>query len=128
MGRKFSPDLPIAFVSLALYGINRFTTCFSSLAWVGPIFRFHFNDYLGAIVFLCYVNILFAACRRPRLVKLPPLMALGGLCSLFWEGLAPRVFPRSTGDWLDCAAYLLGCVTYWVLIRIFNRNTRGNFT
>ena len=127
MERKLCPDLPIAIVALVLYTINRFTTCFTSLPWVGPVFRFHFNDYLGSIVFLCYFELLLAARHRDRVVTLPPLLALGGLCSLVWEGLAPRVFSRSTGDWLDCAAYLLGCVTYWALLRIFHQKTRGNF-
>ncbi len=123
MERKLGPDLPIIAVALVLYCINRFTTYLTSLAWIGPVFRFHFNDYLGAIVFACYVNILCAVCRRPKLTKLLPLMALGGLCSLFWEGLAPHVFPRSTGDWLDCAAYFLGCMTYWGLIQITKGET-----
>ncbi len=121
MKRKLHPDLLIIAVALVLYCINRFTAYPSSLAWVGPIFRFHFNDYLGAIVFLGYTNILCAVCRRPKLTKLLPLTALGGLCSLFWEGLAPLVFARSTGDCLDCVAYLLGCVTYWGLIQTFKR-------
>ncbi len=127
MERKLGPDLPIAAVALVLYCINRFTTHLSSLAWVGPFFRFHFNDYLGTIVFACYVNILFAVCRRPKLTRLLPLMALGGLCSLFWEGLAPLVLTRSTGDWLDCAAYLLGCMTYWGLIQTFKRQKARQF-
>ena len=125
MERKLGPDLPIVAVALVLYCINRFTTHLSSLAWAGPFFRFHFNDYLGAIVFACYVNILLAVCRRPKLTRLLPLMALGGLCSLCWEGLAPLVLTYSTGDWLDCAAYLLGCMTYWGLIQTFKRQKGG---
>ncbi len=127
MERKLGPDLPIIAVALVLYFINRFTTYLSSLAWVGPVFRFHFNDYLGAIVFLCYVNILLTLCRRPKLTKLLPLLVLGGLCSLSWEGLAPHVFMHSTGDWLDCVAYLLGCMTYWSLIQ-YSNNKRRNMT
>ena len=102
-------------VSLPLYGINRFSNLFKSLPYIGTIFRNHFNDYLGAIIFMAFVNLLMISNRKPAFKTFPWMLFWGSICSVAWEGITPMFLPYSTADWLDCVAYYLGTVTYWIL-------------
>ena len=110
-------NLSILSVAMVLYGINRWSDFFSLLPGLEQLFRYHFNDFLGAIVFAAYVNLLCLFHKVRPLNKYRSLLLLGILCSLFWEGLAPLILPYSTRDWLDCAAYFLGMTVYWLLLR-----------
>ena len=77
----------------------------------------HFNDYLGGIVFISYVNLLMVRGERKTFTTFPWMLCWSGVCSLCWEGIAPTILSYSTADWRDCIAYLLGMLTYWALFK-----------
>ena len=103
---------------MGLYAVNRYTQLFRSIPHLRVLFRNHFNDFLGAIAFIAYVNFLLFLCKRPPFTTLPALLVWAGVCSVAWEGIAPIFLPHSTGDWWDCLAYTLGMLTYWCLRRL----------
>jgi len=116
--RTNNKDIAVLLLSLALYCSNRFILKpLSQQGIIGNILRNHFNDYLGAIVFLAYTNILVVCAGYPakRINSFIPILCLGLLCAIVWEGLLPLILPYSTADFLDCIAYLLGAITYWVI-------------
>lgn len=105
MQKEQKINICIIVIALSIYSINRFTPLFLSIPYVGFVFRNHFNDFLGAIVFISYVNILLISKKYQPFKTVPALLLWGAVCSLFWEGLAPCFLPYSTADWLDCIAY-----------------------
>lgn len=116
MQKEQKVNLYIILIALSIYTINRFTSLFSSIPYVGYVFRYHFNDYLGAIVFISYVNILLIRKNFQTFTTVPALLFWGAVCSIFWEGIAPCFLSYSTPDWLDYIAYFLGMFTYgWIL-------------
>lgn len=119
-------NLRLFILVIFLYGINRFSSVFSSIPNIGIIFRNHFNDYLGAIAFISITNFLrikndFRPCET-----VPALFFWGTICSISWEGITPLFFSKSTADWLDCLAYYLGMLTYWCLLHDPIRKNRSN--
>ena len=115
-------NLSILLISLLFYAANRFSRLFTSIPHLASFFRFHFNDYLGAIVFIAYLNLLLVAGKRSVCVRFPLLLIWAGVLSLMWEGVAPLILPYSTADWLDCLAYFLGVTTYWLLWRLYQKH------
>lgn len=118
MHREVRYHICFIVIALSVYSINRFTPLFSSMPYIGAVFRNHFNDYLGAIVFISYVNILFFLKHIPPHRSVCALLLWGSVCSLVWEGIAPLLLSYSTADLLDCLAYYLGMLTYRGLIRL----------
>ncbi len=111
-------DLWISAFVMALYCTNRFLLKPSAPDnLLGYLIRCHVNDYLGGILFLAYTNILIGTYldAGKRIVTIIPTILVGAVCSLCWEGLAPMLLSYSTADILDCVAYLLGSITYWVI-------------
>lgn len=115
-------NLTTLFIALLFYAANRFSRLFSSISHLSWIFRFHFNDYLGAIVFVAYLNLLLVAGKRSVCVRFPILLLWACVLSIAWESLAPLALPYSTADWFDCLAYFLGVTTYWLLWRLFQKH------
>lgn len=115
--RERRGDLICIGVSLALYAVNQQIKYQVEVPLVGDLLRCHFNDYLGGLAFAAYLNLILSFSRWPekRLKKPVGFVAVGALCGLFWEGVAPLVLPNSTGDPLDVIAYILGMLTYWWL-------------
>lgn len=106
----------VSAVVLILYSINRFL--WKPIApdnFFGYLCRCHLNDYLGAIVFMAYTNILISLFMDPKkqIVRLLPTLLMGVLCAFWWEWLAPKFLIYSTADFGDAVAYLLGSATYW---------------
>jgi len=120
INRKF--NIAVVTISMFLYCINRFSNLFSSIPCVGWIFKNHFNDFLGSIVFTAYVNLLLLCNSKFHSIQhLFPLLLFGSICSIFWEGLAPLFISYSVADWRDCVAYLLGSLTYWIIFKLVNK-------
>ena len=55
---------------------------------------------------------------------MPSIAALGALCSVSWEAIAPALLPFSTGDIVDCAMYMLGGVFYGAARERFAKSRR----
>ena len=113
-------DCGVLTLAISFYGLNRAAKnqLYIPSSPLTSILYYHFNDYLGAIVFAVYVNLLLRAVGWKPIQRLRPLLFLALLCSVFWEGLAPLFLSYSTADWRDCIAYLFGFLTYWLLCRI----------
>lgn len=117
--KAINRNIVIGAIFLTIYVINRFFI--KSVApdnIVGDIIRFHFNDYLGGIVFLAYINGLISCLHTSikRIESFKNCVLCGIVCSFFWEGLAPLFLPYSTADIRDCLAYVLGSITYWLIL------------
>lgn len=122
MMKKSVPfDVWVVVFVLIFYFVNRFTNVFTSCPRCGALFRFHFNDFLGAILLAAYTNILLAYKGFQAIQSLGSLLLLGGVCGVFWEGIAPLILSYSTADWKDCVAYLLGMTVYWGVYHLYFR-------
>lgn len=85
-------------------------------AAIALLLKNHFNDFLGGVAFLAYVNLLFALVKPDRMIRrAAPALALILCCALFWEYAAPLFVPDSIGDPLDLLAYLLGGALYCLI-------------
>ena len=83
---------------------------------IALLLKNHFNDFLGGVAFLAYVNLLFALVKPDRMIRrAAPALALILCCALFWEYAAPLFVPGSIGDPLDLLAYLLGGALYCLI-------------
>ena len=112
---KFN-DTVLLYASMLLYLVNRFFL--KRLEIDGPLCRliqWQLNDFLGEIVFLCYVNILVKAGEYQRIVKLPSILLVVLMTCIAWEYIIPFFIKYSTTDIKDCFAYLLGGITYWLI-------------
>ena len=110
---------------MLLYLLNRFFL--KQLEIEGLLYeivQWHLNDYLGEIVFLCYVNILMRSGGYKRIIKLPAVLFMVLLTCITWEYIMPCFLEYSTADIKDCFAYLLGGLTYWTFQR--STSTKGN--
>ena len=108
----------LLYVSMLMYLLNRFVL--KRLVTEGlfyEIIQWHLNDYLGEIVFLCYVNILMKRGGYRRVVRLPEILFLALLTCVTWEYILPHFIKYSTPDVKDCFAYLIGAMTYWTIQR-----------
>ncbi len=85
---------------------------------VSYILKNHFNDFLGGIAFLAYINfILSFYIKGPiRVKKYYEIFFFACLCSFSWEVITPLV-KESTGDWWDFVSYTLGATFYWLIDR-----------
>lgn len=111
-------------VALSVYVLNRFTPIFEAVLPFDFV-RYHFNDMLGGIVFPAYVNaILILSKYRLRFKSLPKISLIEAICAFAWEGLAPLVLTRSTGDWLDVCCYFLGGLIYFLISKIILRTRK----
>ncbi len=109
-------DAVLLYASMLLYLVNRFFL--KRLETDGLLYQmiqWHLNDYLGEIVFLCYVNILMKAGGYRRIVKLPSILFMVLMTCIVWEYIIPFFIKYSTPDIKDCFAYLLGGITYWLI-------------
>lgn len=98
---KFN-DTVLLYASMLLYLVNRFFL--KRLEIDGPLCRliqWHLNDFLGEIVFLCYVNILVKAGRYQRIVKLPSILLVVLMTGIAWEYIIPFFIKYSTTDIKD---------------------------
>ena len=114
-------------VVLIVYSINRFfvkKALDGRSGIVALVLKNHFNDFLGPMVLICYINIVITLVlgSEKRIVDLIPVIVVASICSLFWEGIFPRIFRFGTPDYYDCVAYYLGGVIYWL---IYLRNTKA---
>lgn len=122
-------DALILAASLGVYALNEFIAkplllgCAaggeagpSAISAIALLLKNHFNDFLGGVAFLAYVNLLFALVKPGRMItRAAPALALIFCCALFWECAAPLFVPDSVGDPLDLLAYLLGGTLYCLI-------------
>lgn len=108
-------DIGILLCSCALYTVNRYWLKeIISNPGIRYILQCHFNDYLGGISIICYINIVlcFSKHKDWQIKSLRHAIDIGLFCGILWEYLLPLVLPRGTSDWLDVIAYIMGSATY----------------
>ena len=105
----------IIIVSLALYVLNRTFNNYIGNYYIHWFAVSYFNDFVGAIAFSAYCSILINTLLKKRLnfIVLELILLLFGL---YWEFGAPLFREGLVCDWGDIVAYLLGGVTYYILI------------
>lgn len=102
---------------MSLYVINRSVKYYINISILSEIFRYHFNDYLGGIVFLSYVNIILSFSKYKQANDLKSVLIYATICSIAWEGIIPIFSSKSTGDVLDVLAYFAGALTYYFIVK-----------
>ena len=104
--------------ALILYLINNNFKQDINISVLGPIFKFHFNDYLAGIVLLSYVNFVLSFSKFKQADNLRSVFFYSFISSIAWEVILPVLNTKSTGDVLDAFAYFLGALTYYFIIKI----------
>lgn len=113
--RDFTAEIKLISIILIAYCLNRFCRVFD---WVFPFefTRFYLNDLLGGIFFPSYVNAVLALSRYPHRVRsFAAILIIELFCSVIWEGFAPLLIERSTGDLLDNVLLLWRFSLFFVL-------------
>ena len=89
------------------------------------LLKCHFNDYLGGIFIIAYINIILQHSRykQYRIHTLLQGVVVTLLCSIVWEFVAPYFFHYGTSDLWDIAAYMIGGSTYIGIQQLLTRRT-----
>lgn len=101
---------------MSVYIVNRLTKAYNEIPYIGYLCKCHLNDFIGGVVFVAYVNILFEKSKYPKLEKCSHICLLMLLCGCFWECVCPIFLTYSTADFLDVISYILGGIVYWLYI------------
>lgn len=109
-------NLVILAVFFPIYLINRCIKTYIDIPFIGYLCNCHLNDFIGGIVFCIYLNILLLLNNKNPISKFSLLLGIMMPVALLWEYFFPLFLPYSTSDILDVVAYLLGTVTYYMLI------------
>ncbi len=121
MKRFEKKDFIILLLSMTIYVINRFFLSKIDFNYITEtILRYHFNDFLAPIVFMSFINIyidFFRVDKKYKIKRLKVVMCLSIVCCIAWELVAPVILKRSTGDILDCLAYIMGAFLFWIIMR-----------
>jgi hypothetical protein len=119
-------DVCLFVIPILIFFINNKIKYNIDLPVLGQIMRYHFNDYLGGISIVAYVNLVLSLKRGQiwRLVSPLACLVFALFCSLCWELIAPVFLSDSTGDWLDVVAYCLGALTYCLFERLLGGDTQ----
>lgn len=116
-------DVLLFLIPIVVFFINNRIKFNVDVPYLSDILRYHFNDFLGGISILGYVNLVLSLKKgRPwRIKRLVSCLVFVLFCGFCWEYVAPLVLENSTGDWLDVLAYLLGGAVYWLLEKWLGR-------
>ena len=101
-----------------MYCANRFLNLF--FGFVPELFlKNHLNDLCGGIIFPAYVDLLLIFLKSPYHINgWKVSIAIGLICAISWEIIAPLFLPYSTGDWIDAILYVIGSLIYASLKKI----------
>ena len=105
------------FIAMVLYTSNRFFLKHLDIPFIGYILKNHFNDFIGGFVFSAYTDLVLVFFGRTPIRSLWLLMLFMFGVSFLWEFLLPLFSHYSTSDIWDMAAYLLGAVLYYFVMK-----------
>jgi len=111
-------NIYLIIITIALAIINILFLKKLELGILTIIFNNHFNDFLGGILILAYINICLSFINK-EIKSLIYLIATILLISFVWEYLAIFIKPHSVFDYLDIFAYIFGSIVYWLIINRF---------
>lgn len=119
---QYKPHILAGCISLLTYVMNRLyiKPHITNDTLIAEIAKNHLNDFLASILLCAYINVLLLRNCNSCLNSFRQYFLVGVLCSISWEVLAPRLMSSSTGDILDCVAYMLGCLLYYMGSKLLN--------
>lgn len=113
---EFKLNKLIFIIVVILYYSNNYVFKNYTTGNLNYIFKNHFNDFLGGILFMSYLNIILYT--NKILIKNYLLsIFIMFLAGLFWEFGAIYLKPTLTSDWIDVFCYIFGGIIYIFLIR-----------
>lgn len=118
LNKEDSIELIFCAAVLLLYVSNRWFGAWDSILpkW---FLKNHFGDVCGGMLFPAYANLLLSAVgAKFRVDGFLSTVAIGVLCSVAWEIIAPMIFAFSTADPLDAVAYIFGAVVHFAFRKL----------
>jgi len=109
-------NLKIIIISIVLAILNNLILKKIDLLFLNSFFNGYFNDLLGAILILAYINLLLSIFLNYKIKSLKLLIIITVLIAIVWEYVAIFLKPNGVSDILDVFIYLLGCIIYWRII------------
>jgi hypothetical protein len=110
-------NLKIIIVSMTLGIINNLFLKRINLLILTNLFNCYFNDLLGAILILAYINLILFFFSYKKIKSLKIFIGLIFLIGFVWEYLAIFFKPYSVFDYVDFIAYFIGSLVYWRIIK-----------
>jgi len=109
-------DATILMACIVAYGVNRFALK-GMFGW--RFLHCYLSDILAGPVILAYTNILLVAVRKEAhsLRTLPRILVFMLVAGVFWEFITPLYRKGSVTDYADIAAYLVGGLAYWIMMK-----------
>lgn len=108
----------VSFYVLLLYSLNRFYLKKAvDVPIITYLLRCHFNDWLGGILIIAYINgiLNLSRYREHQIATLKAAILTTFLCGIVWEYITPYLFHHGTSDFYDVIAYVIGGMTYILL-------------
>ncbi len=121
MGIVRKRNIIILIITLCIYSFNRFyLKSVIDVPVLSLILKNHFNDFLAGTAFLAYLNFILSHYKRGeyQVYSFRGAVFVAFLCGVFWEFITPLYKGDSTSDLLDILAYILGSLSYIVMIKI----------
>lgn len=107
-----------------LYVINRFTKFHEIQENIAKyIWDYNFTDCLCLIINLSLANLMLAFLRKKGIYDFKTIALLSLMSCFIWEVLMSWLKDGYTFDVLDCIAYLIGGVLYFVLMKTINKKS-----
>ena len=75
------------------------------------------HDFLAGVAIISYINLLLVLFSYPSITSLTVMLTITLLCGIIWEFFAPYLKENSVTDLYDIAAYCLGAMFYYFVIR-----------
>ena len=102
---------------LIIYVFNRawLTDIVDGYLWI--FCKYHLNDLICLLVVLPYIEILLIIINH-EITSFSGIFLLSFVCAVIWELLIPLVKQDSISDPIDFLCYLIGGITYWMLLKL----------
>lgn len=118
---RLNNNLKLGLIVFIIYVFNRFLLKSLDLPYISYFLENHFNDFLGGILFCCYVNALLFYNKKKLITNFFLLFSFMLIVSIIWEGIFPLFLKYSTPDILDIIAYMCGTFLYYLLLNRYNK-------
>ena len=120
-------DICLAVISMALYAINKNGFFYAIHPqghndFVDIILKNHFNDFSAGVLMCSYTHVILCLAKDKKYAEYFErfnylmLFILG--CGVFWEYTPAFIKDNAVADILDIVAYVIGAITYWVIITL----------
>ena len=118
---RLNNNIKLGLIVFIIYVLNRFILKSLDLPYISYFLKNHFNDFLGGILFCCYVNALLFYNKKKLITNFFLLFSFMLIVSIIWEYIFPLFLKYSTSDMLDIIAYMCGTFLYYLLLNKYNK-------